>query len=117
MAPVAASMARKKCAVSIGFLAGSVCAGTAGAAGFNPSTFNGAVATLAKTASALFVGGIFTTVGGIAHGGLAALALTTGLVSSYMNWQLQGHHNWNGTTNTAFAPTCAGVPANSCSLR
>jgi hypothetical protein len=71
---------------------------------FNPPAINGAVMTMGKMSTTqLILGGIFSTVGGVAHGGLASLNPTTGALTSYMNVQLAGHHNYNGTTNLALA--------------
>jgi PKD repeat protein len=49
----------------------------------------------------LLVAGVFTTVGGVAHGGLASLNPTTGALDPYMGIDVAGHFNWDGTSNTA----------------
>lgn len=76
--------------------------------GWPSHTFNGAVndLALAPDDSRLFVGGVFTAVDGISHGGLASLNATTGLLDPYMSLDTAGHHNYGSAANggTAFAP-------------
>jgi PKD repeat protein len=48
---------------------------------------------------------VFTSVGGVAHGGLATLNPTTGARDEYMGIDVAGHHNWDGTGNTAHGST------------
>ena len=59
----------------------------------NPSP-NGGVLDLALVGSRLFVAGTFTTMGGLPHGGIAALNATTGAVDEYMGIDVATNHNW-----------------------
>ena len=45
----------------------------------------------------LFIGGFFSTVGGVAHVGLASLDPNTGKVDTYVNNQVSVHHNDSGS--------------------
>lgn len=64
---------------------------------FKPPAFNyGLVRDIAKVGNRLFIGGFFTRVGGIDHGGIATLNATTGALDPFMNVQLAGHHNDSG---------------------
>jgi PKD repeat protein len=75
--------------------------------GFAPSSINGMVWAISQTGSRLLVAGQFTTVGGVAHGGIAAVNATTGAVdNAYLAVQFTGHHNYNGTSgaNGAVGP-------------
>jgi hypothetical protein len=65
--------------------------------GFKVAGTSAAVNDLALVGNRLYLGGIFTEVGNVAHVGLATVDATTGKLDPYMNIQLQGHHNWNGT--------------------
>ena len=49
----------------------------------------------------LIVGGTFTTVAGATHDGLVSLNPTTGALDPFMNVQLTGHHNYNGSGASA----------------
>ncbi len=69
--------------------------------------------TLGASATQLFVGGLFTTVGGVAHAGIASVSPTTGVVNSYVNIQLAGHHNYTGVAGQANA----GVGASQLAVR
>ncbi len=64
---------------------------------FKSSITDGVVFTLRYAGGRLFVGGSFTKVGGAVHGGLATLNRSNGQVDKYMNVQLTGHHNWDGS--------------------
>lgn len=68
---------------------------------FKPPTTNGSIYSLAQVTrggqSMMIMGGTFSTAGGVAHVGLAAVNATTGALSSYMNNQVSGHHNDSGT--------------------
>jgi hypothetical protein len=68
---------------------------------FRPPALNGAVNDLALAGSRLLVGGVFNTVGGVVHGGLATLDAATGALDPYMGVDVVGHHNWDGTDDTA----------------
>jgi hypothetical protein len=65
--------------------------------GFKPPALNGAVYSIATANSRLYVGGTFTKAGAAAHGGLASLNWVSGALLPYLNVQLAGHHNYNGT--------------------
>ena len=65
--------------------------------GWKPAILNGAVYSARVSGGLLYITGTFTTVGGIAHAGLATLNPTTGALNPYMNIQLTGHHNYNGS--------------------
>ncbi len=60
--------------------------------GWKPPTFSAATSTLALSGGVLYVGGIYTKVGSVAHGGLAALNPTTGALQSWFNVNTSGHH-------------------------
>jgi hypothetical protein len=73
---------------------------------FRPGALNGSVEDLAVRDSRLYVGGTFTTVGGVAHGGLATYALNTttntGTLDPFMGVDLAVNHNYpNGTARSA----------------
>jgi hypothetical protein len=72
--------------------------------GFNPPALDDEVFTMAMyTTTQLIIGGVFTTVGTTARGGLASLDPNTGALTNYLNLPLAGHHNWDGTAATAMA--------------
>jgi PKD repeat protein len=65
---------------------------------FKSPSLNGSVYGIRLSGGRLYVAGIFTTTtGSVAHGGIAALNPTTGAVDPFMNVQLAGHHNYNGS--------------------
>ena len=66
-------------------------------AGFKPASLNGIVYAMSLTSARLYIAGSFTTAGGATHDGIASLVPTTGKLDPYMNVQLTGHHNYNGT--------------------
>jgi hypothetical protein len=69
---------------------------------FDAPPFNGQVMDIVLAGSRLLVGGAFTTVGGVAHGGLVALDAATGAVDpAYLTVDLTEHHNWNGSGASA----------------
>jgi hypothetical protein len=70
---------------------------------FRAPLLNGATNDLALVGGRLIVGGQFTAVGGIAHGGLATLNATTGALDAYMGIDVALHHNYpdRGTANAA----------------
>jgi hypothetical protein len=68
-------------------------------AGF-ASDLNGQVQSIRVANGQLLLAGTFTTAGGAAHGGLASLNPTTGAVTPYLNVQLSGHHNYNGSSGS-----------------
>lgn len=70
-------------------------------AGFTPPRLNGSVKALLVRGDRLFLGGTFTTVGSVTHGGLATLDAETGAIDPYMGVQLYGHHNWTGLPGQA----------------
>jgi PKD domain len=62
--------------------------------GWRPSSMIGIIGRVILTHGRLFVGGSFTTVGGKNHDGLVALVPKTGKVTSYINLNFTGHHNY-----------------------
>lgn len=72
-------------------------------AGFKPAPMDGAVWAVQRSGSHLLITGTFMNVNGVAHAGIAALNPTTGAVDPYVNIQLAGHHNYNGTSGYANA--------------
>jgi len=56
--------------------------------------FNGVVQDISFFGGRVFVGGTFTAVGGVAHGGLATLNPSTWALDPYMNLSVSGHHNY-----------------------
>lgn len=64
--------------------------------GFKPPAFNGVVQSIAMAGGRLYLGGSFTSGGGT-HAGIAAINPTTGAIDNFMNVQLAGHHNYDGT--------------------
>ncbi|WP_347059410.1 PKD domain-containing protein [Blastococcus sp. HT6-30] len=70
--------------------------------GFRAGNINGAVNDLEVSGNRLFVAGIFTTVGGVPHGGLATVDATTGALDEYMGIDVLENHNWpRGTARAA----------------
>jgi hypothetical protein len=76
---------------------------------WKPSSMNGAVNRIVLANGRLYVGGNFTTVGGVSHGGLAALDPNTGVVSNYVSLNFTGHHNY-GTQCNPSTSNCASGP-------
>ncbi len=74
--------------------------------GWKPSALNGAVYTVRYAPGHLYIAGTFTTDATILHQGIASLNPNTGVVDSYINVQLTGHHNYtgNGGSNGAVGP-------------
>ncbi len=67
--------------------------------GFTPTGINGGVWAIQHVGSRLLIGGEFTSVGGTAHDGIAAVGATNGAVdNAFINVQFTGHHNYNGTS-------------------
>jgi PKD domain len=79
---------------------------------WNPSSINGTVTKLVVADHKLFVGGLFTSVGGVTHRGLVALKPDTGKLTKYVDLSFVGHHNY-GTkcdpTTSSCAPGLQGV--------
>jgi PKD repeat protein len=73
---------------------------------WKPSAINGVVQRAILADGQLFIGGSFTTVGGVAHGALATLDPNTGKVTNYANLAFTGHHNY-GTTCNPSTSSCA----------
>ena len=68
---------------------------------FVPAVANGAVKVLKRAGTRLFVGGSFTTLGGIAHGGIGTLNATTGALDPFVASNVATHHNWvTGSTGS-----------------
>jgi hypothetical protein len=65
--------------------------------GFRAPTTNGAVLQLAVAGSRLVLGGSFTTVGGVAHRGLATLDADSGDLDPFLGVHLTERHNTTGT--------------------
>jgi PKD repeat protein len=72
--------------------------------GWAPSAVNGAGWTVKLAGGRVYLGGIFTTVGGAAHAGLVTLDPNTGKVQPYMQVQVAGHHNYTGQPGQSNAP-------------
>ncbi|HEY7174741.1 MAG TPA: hypothetical protein VH442_07480, partial [Micromonosporaceae bacterium] len=74
--------------------------------GFKPAAMNGVVFGMSLVGNRLLVAGTFTTLAGVSHQGIGSLVATTGALDPYMNVQLTGHHNFNGTSgaNGAVGP-------------
>jgi hypothetical protein len=62
----------------------------------NPAP-NGPVSDIALAGSRLYIAGSFTNVDNVTHNGLASINPSTGHHDPYMNLQVAGHHNYNGT--------------------
>ena len=62
-------------------------------AAFTPS-LNGQIKDMALVNNRLLVGGNFTVVKGVTHGGLVSLNATTGALDPYLTINLSGHHNF-----------------------
>ena len=74
--------------------------------GWKPPAINADIDKLVLRGGLLFVGGGFSTVGGVAQTALVALNPTTGAVSNYVNLVFAGHHNYNVQCNPTTS-TCA----------
>ena len=66
-------------------------------ASFNPPAVTGVIRDFKRSGNRLFLAGTFAKLGGIAHSGLATVNATTGALDPFMNLQVAGHHNWNGS--------------------
>lgn len=66
-------------------------------AGFRASPINGVVNTAVRSNGRLFVGGFFSTVGGVPHAGIATLNPQTGALDPYTNNQVAQNHNNSGS--------------------
>ena len=65
--------------------------------GFVPPVLNGIVESMRLSGGRLYITGTFTLTGNVTHDGLATLNPTTGALDPFMNIQLTGHHNYNGS--------------------
>ena len=65
--------------------------------GFKPPALNGIVEAMRLSGGRLYITGTFTLTGSVTHDGLATLNPTTGALDPFMNIQLTGHHNYNGS--------------------
>jgi hypothetical protein len=65
--------------------------------GFKPPVLNGIVEAMRLSGGRLYLAGTFTTAGGVTHDGLVTLNSATGALDPFMNIQLTGHHNYNGS--------------------
>jgi PKD repeat protein len=61
---------------------------------FKPPTIDGKVNVIKRAGTRLFVGGSFTTLGGIAHGGIGTVDATTGALDPFVSSNVATHHNW-----------------------
>ena len=64
---------------------------------FKAPFLNGLGNTVRLTGGHLLLGGTFSTVNSTPHAGLVSLNPTTGALDPFMNVQLTGHHNYNGS--------------------
>jgi hypothetical protein len=64
---------------------------------FKPPALNGIVEAMRLSGGRLYLTGTFTLAGSVTHDGLATLNPTTGALDPFMNIQLTGHHNYNGS--------------------
>ena len=64
---------------------------------FKPPALNGYVGDIKRVGNRLFVGGAFTKAGTATHGGLVTLNASNGALDPFMNIQVAGHHNYDGT--------------------
>ncbi len=71
--------------------------------GFSAPAMNGAVNDLQRVGNRLYVGGLFTTVGGQPHGGLVSLNATTGARENFLAVKLTENHNYTGQPGQAQA--------------
>ncbi|MGZ4550299.1 MAG: PKD domain-containing protein [Blastococcus sp.] len=80
-------------------------------AAFTTPNISAGVNDLALVGTRLFVGGSFTTVGGVPYGGLVALNPTTGAPTGYLGVDVTLNHNWpdNGGTAQPHAQAPVGV--------
>ena len=65
--------------------------------GFKPPALNGIVQAMRLSGGRLYLTGTFTLAGAATHDGLVTLNPTTGALDPFMNIQLTGHHNYNGS--------------------
>ena len=68
---------------------------------FKAPFVNGVGNTVRLTNGHLLLGGTFSTVNSTTHSGLVSLNPTTGALDPFMNVQLTGHHNYNGSGASA----------------
>ncbi|MDO5502334.1 MAG: PKD domain-containing protein [Actinomycetia bacterium] len=72
--------------------------------GFSAPPMNGAVNDLQRIGDRLYVGGVFTSVGGQPRGGLVSLHATTGARDSFLTVALTENQNYTGEPGQARAP-------------
>ena len=72
--------------------------------GFTAPPMNGAVNDVQRIGNRLYVGGVFTSVGGQPHKGLVALNATTGARESFLAVALTENQNYTGQPGQAQAP-------------
>ncbi len=66
---------------------------------------NGAVNDLALSGGRLYLGGAFTTLAAVAHGGVGTVNATTGALDNYMGVDVTVNHNWeDGAVDVARTP-------------
>ncbi len=64
---------------------------------FKSANINGRINSMAVAGNRLYVGGNFTTVNALPHGGIVALDYTTGVLDPFVNNQTSQRHNDTGT--------------------
>jgi hypothetical protein len=69
--------------------------------GFTAPKMDGIAYAAALSNGRLYLGGSFTELNNLPHGGLATLNPTTGAVDPFMSIQLSGHHNFTGAPGEA----------------
>ncbi len=68
---------------------------------FKPAVTNGGVNVVKRAGNRLFIGGSFTTLDGIVHGGIGTVNATTGALDSFVSSTVDQHHNWTtGSTGS-----------------
>ncbi len=75
--------------------------------GFTAPPMNGAVNDVQLVGNRLFVGGVFTSVGGQPHNGLVSLNATTGARENFLSVSLTENQNYTGQPGQAQAPVGA----------
>lgn len=75
--------------------------------GFTAPAMNGAVNDIQLVGNRLYVGGVFTTVGGQPYNGLVSLNATTGARESFLSVALTENQNYTGQSGQAQGPVGA----------
>ncbi len=74
-----------------------------------PPTDLANVQTVKRVGNRLYVGGAFTTVGGVAHRGLVTLDATTGAVDPFLSSAVTLNHSWTASSPPTDAKSPVGV--------